>query len=189
MRAQFPSQAIKLRRSYVNRSTTFKAASLGLIALLVLPQAGAKGRIFGNSGGQDQPKTSSQVAATAPSTPAPAREEAQLASPQGIPFLALEAGQNGGGSSSQDGTQNAPVASGKTAAARTKPPHHALGVTLAIVGTAALVSGAVLFAGENSISICNGSSKGCSEARDTGIALMPIGGAVAVTGFYLQFHR
>ena len=189
MKQHFPSRVIVPRRSYVNPSTTFKAASLGMIALLVTTQAGAEGRTFGGSGGQDQVTAGSRQVAPAPSTPAPAQEEAKLESPQGIPFLALEAGQNGGGSSSQDGTQNAPVASGKTPAARTKPPHHALGVTLAIVGTEALVSGAVLFAGENSISICNGSSKGCSEARDTGIALMPIGGAVAVTGFYLQFHR
>jgi hypothetical protein len=187
MKRLFPSQAVRSMRGPINRSATSKAASLGLIALLVVTQAGAQDRIFGGSGGQDQVGVSSQQAA--PSTPTSAQEEAKLASPQGIPFLALEAGQNGGGSSSQDGTQNAPVASGKTPAARTKPPHHALGVTLAIVGTTALVAGAVLFAGEKSISVCNGASSGCNEARDTGIALMPIGAAVAVTGFYFQFHR
>jgi hypothetical protein len=189
MKQHFPSRTIAPRRSCLNHSATFKAASLGLIALLVVPQAGAEGRIFGGSGGQDQVEVSAEQVAPKPSTPAPAPEEANLASPQGIPFLALEAGQNGGESSSQDAAQNAPVPSGKTPAARTKPPHHALGVTLAIVGTAALVAGAVLFAGEESIGFCNGASKGCNEAKDTGLALMPIGGVVAVTGFYLQFHR
>ncbi len=188
MKPHFPTRAIKSRRIQVNRSATFKAASLGLIALLFATQAGAEDRFFGGSGGQGQVGTGSQQSATALATPAPAQEEANFASPQGIPFVAIEAGQNGGGSSSQDGTQIAPNPA-KAPAARTKPPHHALGVTLAVVGVTALVAGAVLFAGEQAIGYCNGSSKGCSEARDTGIALMPIGGAVAVTGFYFQFHR
>jgi hypothetical protein len=83
----------------------------------------------------------------------------------------------------------APATATKTKARNTKPPHHALGVTLAVVGVTALVAGTVLFAGEKSISVCNGSSTGCNEARDTGIALMPIGAGVAAVGFYFQFHR
>lgn len=188
MKPHFPSRTIRSMRNRVNRSATFRAASLGLIALLFATQAGAEDRFFGGSAGQDRVDTGSQQAAPAPATPVPAQEEARLASPQGIPFLAIEAGQNGGQSSSQDGTQNAPLPA-KTPAAKTKSPHHALGVTLAVVGVTALVAGAVLFAGEEAIGYCNGSSKGCNEAKYTGIALMPIGGTVAVTGFYLQSHR
>ena len=97
---------------------------------------------------------------------------------------------NGSQSSSQDATQ-APAATSSpamTSAPKAKPSHHGLGVALAIVGTTAIFAGVVLYEGEQH-AWCNSTSTGCTEARDTGIALMPIGGAVAVTGFYLVFHR
>ena len=74
-------------------------------------------------------------------------------------------------------------------ATKTKAQHHGLGVALAIVGTAALVSGVALFATEQSIGVCSPSSHGCSEAKDAGLVLMPVGAGIAITGFYLQFHR
>jgi hypothetical protein len=64
-----------------------------------------------------------------------------------------------------------------------------LGVTLAVIGVTALVAGAVLYAGEKAVSVCNGASHGCNEARDSGLVLMPVGAGVAVLGFYLQFHK
>jgi hypothetical protein len=141
----------------------------------------------------DEATSSTQpLAAQAPAqieapAPAPAQELASLASRETASFFSFAAAQNGGQSSSQ--TAPASQTAGNAAKATAKPAHHALGVTLAVIGVAALVSGVVLFAGEKSISVCNGASHGCNEARDTGIALIPIGAGVAATGFYLQFHR
>ncbi len=192
MKSHLPSLAIGPRRRHFSRSAPLAAASLGLIPLLVTTQAVAQNRILGDSTSQ---VTGSQRVALAPSqpvlpeisAPAPALQKASLENPQRIPFLSLAVAQDSGQSSSQ----NAPVPAklSKATPAKTKPQHHALGVTLAIVGTAALVAGVVLYAGEQSISVCNGSSSGCNAAKDTGIALMPIGAGVAVTGLYLQFHH
>ena len=118
--------------------------------------------------------------------PLPVREEANLTSPQRIPFLALETGQNNGQSSSQ----SAPAATTQNTATttKTKTSHHGLGVALAVVGTTALAAGILLYVGEQH-AYCNSSSTGCNEAKDAGIALMPIGAGLAVTGFYFQFHH
>lgn len=172
----------------VSRSAPF------LAVLFLTAQVVAQNPIIPVSGDENGPATGSQQSLSAPSAPvpaemsapAPSQEVASLSNPQTIPFLALAAGQDSGQSSSQ----TMPAATTPTTkATNTKPPHHALGVTLAVVGVTALVAGAVLFAGEKSISVCTPSSGGCNEARDAGIALMPIGAGVAVTGFYLQFHR
>ncbi|MFZ1941559.1 MAG: hypothetical protein WBA18_17645 [Terracidiphilus sp.] len=192
MESYLLTRAAKFNRRCVNRSAPF------LAVLVLAAQVVAQNPIIPVSADQNEPATGSPqtpAATYAPappeiSAPAPAQEEASLVEPQAVPFLALAAGQDGGQSSSQtmpaaENVSN--VTKGK--ATNTKPPHHALGVTLAVVGVTALVAGAVLFAGEKSISVCNGASNGCNEARDTGTALMPIGAAVAVTGFYFQFHR
>ncbi|MGA3032141.1 MAG: hypothetical protein ABSD70_02595 [Terracidiphilus sp.] len=189
MESHLLPQAVKFNSRCVSRGAS------SLAVFLLATQVVAQNPIIPDSVDQAPAATGLPQIAAAPfapvpteiSAPASEQQEANLSSPQRIPFLALEAGQNTGQSSSQD----APAATTptKTAATGTKPPHHGLGVALAIVGTTALVAGAVLLAGEKSISVCNGSSSGCNEARDTGIALMPIGAAVAVTGFYLQFHR
>jgi hypothetical protein len=113
-------------------------------------------------------------------------EEAGLVSPAASPFLSLAL--DGAQSSS---SQNLPPtdAPAKPPAAKTKPPHHGLGVALAIVGTATLAVGIAAYA-LGGIDICaNEHSGGCQEARDAGLILMPVGAGVAVTGFYLQFHR
>lgn len=62
-------------------------------------------------------------------------------------------------------------------------------MTLAVLGSVTLAAGAVAYAfGRNDI-CANEKSGGCPEARDAGLALMPVGGAVAFTGFYFTFHR
>jgi hypothetical protein len=126
-----------------------------------------------------------------PEAPVPSSDEASLVSPTANLFLslALDGGQS---SSSQNlppenSPSNAPPLQPR--AVKTKSPHHGLGVALAVVGTAALVSGIALFAAEQSIGFCSPSSHGCSEAKDAGLVLMPVGAGVAITGFYLQFHR
>jgi hypothetical protein len=116
------------------------------------------------------------------SAPTPARQEANLKSLQGTLYLALPGAQNSGQNSSQETPAAATPAQPKTAKANT--PHHGLGLALVIVGTTALAAGIALYEGEQH-AYCNGSSTGCSEARDTGIALMPIGAGVAVTGIAL----
>jgi hypothetical protein len=136
---------------------------------------------------QAVPATSFNVG-TSLSAPVPTVEEADLAAPLPIPFSALAATEAGSQSSSESSSQSVPAPS-THAATKTKPPHHGLGVALAIVGTAALVSGVALFATEQSIGLCGPSSHGCSEAKDAGLVLMPVGAGVAITGFYLQFHR
>jgi hypothetical protein len=62
-------------------------------------------------------------------------------------------------------------------------------VALAIVGSAALAVGVAAYA-ISGIDICaNAKSGGCKETRDAGLVLMPVGGGVAFTGFYLVFHH
>ncbi len=164
-------------------------------ALLAASQSAAQTQIARDIGGpardsaNELPLLNSAPAAPAEtdiSAPVPRLEEASLVSPAANPFfsLALDGGQS---SSSQSATSIGSPA--KPPAAKTKPPHHGLGVALAIVGTAALVSGVALFATEQSIGVCGPSSHGCSEAKDAGLVLMPVGAGVAITGFYLQFHR
>ena len=98
--------------------------------------------------------------------------------------LALEGGQS---SSSQNLPSGAPPAQSR--AVKTKSPHHGLGVALAIVGSATLAVGVAAYA-LSGIDICaNAKSGGCKEARDAGLVLMPVGGGVAFTGFYLVFHH
>lgn len=126
------------------------------------------------------------VLTSAPGAPVPNLEEADLVSPVSNPFLALA--EEGGQSSS---SQNLP-SSGAPAQPRpvkTKSPHHGLGVALAIVGSTALAVGVAAYA-ISGIDICaNAKSGGCKETRDAGLVLMPVGGSVAFTGFYLVFHH
>jgi len=124
--------------------------------------------------------------APVPSAPVSGLEEASLVSPAPNPFLAF-AQDNGQSSSSQ----NLPSDSAPTQrrAVKTKSPHHGLGVALAIVGSAALAVGVAAYA-ISGIDICaNDKSGGCKETRDAGLVLMPVGGGVAFTGFYLVFHH
>jgi hypothetical protein len=131
------------------------------------------------------------VLTSVPEAPVPNLEEATLVSPTSNQFfsLALEGGQS---SSSQNlppenSSSGAPPAQPR--AGKTKSPHHGLGVALAIVGSAALAVGVAAYA-LGGMDICaNDKSGGCKEARDAGLVLMPVGGGVAVTGFYLIFHH
>jgi hypothetical protein len=187
-----------------HRCTSILATALACAGLFVASQAAAQSRFDRNIAdhisdlAQDAmsatPQTSGALATpgdtdvltSVPEAPVPSLEEADLVSPASNPFLALA--QDGGQSSS---SQNLPSggAPAKPPTAKTKSPHHGLGVALAIVGTAALVSGIALFATEQSIGFCSPSSHGCSEAKDAGLILMPVGAGIAITGFYLQFHR
>jgi hypothetical protein len=118
--------------------------------------------------------------------PVSSLEEASLVSPTSNQFfsIALEGGQS---SSSQNLPSGAPPTQPR--AVKTKSPHHGLGVALAIVGSAALAVGVASYA-LSGIDICaNAKSGGCKEARDAGLVLMPVGGGVAITGFYLVFHH
>jgi hypothetical protein len=150
------------------------------------------------------PQTSTAVATPAetdvltsvPEAPVPEAavsglEEASLVSPTASLFLSLA--QDGGQSSSsqslppQNSSSTAPAAQPR--AVKTKSPHHGLGVALAIVGSATLAVGVAAYA-ISGIDICaNAKSGGCKETRDAGLVLMPVGGGVAFTGFYLVFHH
>jgi hypothetical protein len=140
------------------------------------------------------PQTSAAIVAPAdtdvltsvPGAPVPNLEEASLVSPTANMFLSLA--QEGGQSSS---SQNLPSggAPAQPRVVKTKSPHHGLGVALAIVGSAALGVGVAAYA-ISGIDICaNAKSGGCKETRDAGLVLMPVGGGVAFTGFYLVFHH
>jgi hypothetical protein len=184
------SHSIQLRwkRSACGESAI--AATLSLAALLMTPQLAAQNRIFGDSVDPVQPEAGLQPAPTSHnrtglrqiSAPDPVREDASLVRSQAIPFLALEA-QDSSQSSSQSGVMN-PTPT-QTKASRTKPPHRGLGIALAVVGTTTLAVGITLDRLSNT-AVCGA---GETECRHLGIALMPVGGAVAVTGFYLTFHR
>ncbi len=171
------------------------AASLACAALFTASQSAAQMRIArdipepARNTATATPKTSAAFATLADAgvaAPVPNMEEASLVSPAANPFSSLE--QDSGQSSSSQSSPSA-AAPAKPAATKTKPPHHALGIALAALGTTALALGAVAY-GFGRTDICaNEHSGGCNEARDAGLVLMPVGGAVAVTGFYFQFHR
>jgi hypothetical protein len=196
------SSAARLNRESAGRGAVLLAAWFGIAALLFTGEGIGQTRIAGKIADQTPPVASfEQVTSTTSgeplteiSAPSAQAEEASLAKPSALLFLSAEA-QNGGQSSSQSGTQSssqdasAAAASTKAAAAKIKPPHHGLGIALAALGTTALVLGAVSYS-LGHIDICsNEHSGGCGEARDAGLVLMPAGAAVAITGFYLQFHR
>jgi hypothetical protein len=188
MESHLNAKVAKFSSRCISRSVPF----LGVFLLTM--QLAAQNQIIRGPADQTQLATGSQQIAAAPSAPPlpeisaplPAQKDANLSSPKGIPFLALAAGQD----SSQSSSQNAPatVPPTQTTVPRKKAAHHGLGVALAVIGTAALVSGVALYVGEQH-AYCNSSSSGCNEAKDFGLALMPVGAGVAVTGFYLQFHR
>ena len=118
-------------------------------------------------------------------------EEANLVNPTADMFLSL-AQENGQSSSSQNlppENSSSTAAPAHVRAVKTKSPHHGLGVALAIVGSTALAVGVAAYA-ISGIDICaNAKSGGCKETRDAGLVLMPVGGGVAFTGFYLVFHH
>jgi hypothetical protein len=120
------------------------------------------------------------------SAPIPRLEEASLVNPAANSFFSLA--QEGGQSPSSQSSSSA-ASPAKPPAAKTKSPHHGLGVALAIVGTAPLAVGIAAYA-LGGIDICaNDRSGGCKEARDAGLVLMPVGAGVAATGFYFTFRR
>lgn len=206
MELQLLFQVRALSSSRIGRGTRFLATLLGLTAVLFAGQGICQTRIAGKSADQapaamasEQTLVSSSWLASSGeaeeqfSAPSPQIEEADLARPSAL--FSFYAAQQSGQSSSQSGTQSssqdasAATTSSKAAAARSKPPHHGLGIALAAVGTTALVLGAVSYS-LGHIDICsNQHGGGCQEARVAGLVLMPAGGAVAITGFYLQFHR
>lgn len=173
---------VVLDHANAGHSSTVLWLIFGLAAVLFATQAISQTRLARDT------EAPSQGAAAAISAPIPTVEEADLSAPPPIPFSAMEATQAGSqSSSSQSSTSIGGPA--KPPAVKTKPPHHGLGVALAIVGTATLAVGIAAYA-LGGIDICaNDKSGGCKEARDAGLVLMPVGGGVAITGFYLQFHR
>lgn len=203
MEVHLLSTAPSLSQARANRNTGFLAALFALSILFFNSHSAAQTRMAGNSASRGE------FAATLPgikdvpsvqmepeiSAPVPNMEVSSLTNQAGaVSFQALAA-QNSSQSSSQSASQDSTAGSSssttsaKTATTKSKPPHHALGVTLAVIGTTTFAAGVVLLAGEHAISVCNGASKGCNEARDAGLVMTPVGGAVAITGFYLQFHR
>jgi hypothetical protein len=195
MKLHLPFCRIRPSNGDTRHCISILATLLACAALFAAGQTAAQSRIARDIDGPAQdtanaaPLVSSASAAPAEtdiSAPVPRVEEAGLVSPAASPFLSLAL--DGAQSSS---SQNLPPtdAPAKPPAAKTKPPHHGLGVALAIVGTATLAVGIAAYA-LGGIDICaNEHSGGCQEARDAGLILMPVGAGVAVTGFYLQFHR
>lgn len=175
-----------IRREFVRRGVALLALIV-VVPTMMAQTSASQISVQPGGGAALLQQTATEVSSPTPaeiSAPAPANEDAGLTPAQTVPFLSLEATN-----SSESSSQNAPAAPGNATATKTGPAHHGLGIALAIVGTLALASGVALYAGEKQVSVCNGHSTGCNEARDTGIALMPIGAGVAAVGFYLTFHR
>lgn len=111
------------------------------------------------------------------SAPEPAVEEARLVDPLSAGMFSLA-----------DAQDPASSLTSRPAGSKAKAPHHGLGIALAITGTAALLAGAGAYA--IAARGCNSYSTGaCHSVHDFGIIMMPVGGAVAATGFYFQFHK
>jgi len=156
-----------------------------LMALLISNQAAAQGPYSNLS---DKSTPGPQATAAQPTTdveaPTPAMAQPAPPKPTADALFAL--------ATAQDGAQSSSLANGETAApakpAKIQPPHHTLGRVMSDVGIGLLATGIILYAGESHY--CGSSTiSDCSTARNAGLALMPAGGAMMVTGFYLRFHR
>jgi hypothetical protein len=69
---------------------------------------------------------------------------------------------------------------------------HGYWLALGIAGVIVAAAGVVAYAGSRSNAFfCGGSnpSGGCNEVRTTGLVLMPVGAAMAVTGFVMRFRH
>lgn len=139
------------------------------------------------TGSQGSPDSAAKAEDTDFSAPVPnIIEEATLLRPSSSSLDSLFSNMR----AQDNGPSSSPASTTKAKAANTKPSHHGLGVALAITGTVVLALGVVLAAGADSISVCgNEHSGGCQEARTGGYVAIGGGAAIAVTGFYLQFHR
>jgi uncharacterized membrane protein len=188
------SKAPPCRRG-ARRCRSILLASLACAALFAASQSVAQSRIgrdFANPAQDAAPATPQTNTALANpveaeiSAPVPNAEEASSASPAADPFLSLA--QDGGQSSSSQSSSST-GGPAKPPAAKTKPPHHGLGIALAVVGSVALAVGITAYALGGGDFCGNVKYGGCQEARDAGLVLMPVGAGVAITGFYLQFHR
>jgi len=182
-------------RRGARRCRSILLASLACAALFAASQSVAQSRFTRDIDypAQDAAATAPQVSAapvtpaeTEVSAPVPNAEEASSASPAADPFLSLA--QDGGQSSSSQSSSST-GGPAKPPAAKTKPPHHGLGIALAVVGSVALAVGITAYALGGGDFCGNVKYGGCQEARDAGLVLMPVGAGVAITGFYLQFHR
>lgn len=163
-----------------DRGSTYLAMIFGVAAALASTQAISQTRL-------NRDVDAPPLSASAPiSAPIPAVEEAELAAPP-ISLSALESIQAASQSSSESSSQSVPPP--PPAAIKTKPQHHGLGVALAVVGTAAVAVGIAAYTLGGADICSNEKTGGCKEARDAGLVLMPVGGAVAITGFYFTFHR
>jgi hypothetical protein len=191
MQSHLPSQSVRFSSRCVSRSAPF------LAVFVLAAQVVAQGPIIREStnqaeevnGSQHLVSASSAISPTEIAAPAPAQEEANLTSLQTIPFLALAAGQDASQSSSQSATTTTTT---QTTTQKKKPAHRGLGIALVVVGTTALVVGAVgyaAFTGPGTFCNGGGGSGNCKTANNAALVLMPVGAGVAVTGFYFTFHR
>jgi len=165
-----------------DRGSTYLAMIFGVAAALASTQAISQTRL-------NRDVEAPPLSASAPiSAPVPATEEANMAAPSPISLSALESIQAASQSSSESSSQTSPTPT-PPQANRRKPQHRGLGIALAVVGSVSLAAGITAFAIGESSFCANEKSGGCPEARDAGLVLMPVGGAVAITGFYFTFHR
>jgi hypothetical protein len=170
--------------------TSILAATFACATLFLPSQSAAQSRFTRDFDypAQDAAAAALQVSAT-PATPAemeisapvPTVEEASLVNPATNSFFLLA--QDGGQSSSSI------AAPAKPPAAKSKSQHRGLGVALAALGSVALAVGVAAYAIGRDDFCANAKSGGCPEARDAGLALMPVGAGVAVTGFYLVLRH
>jgi hypothetical protein len=198
MKAHVLSHAVQFNRRFVSRSAPILA--LLLVASPLIPmQAVAQNRIILRIVEQEGAAAGSGQAASAALTPSPieisaptpAPDEAKPDSSPTISFLALEAAENSGWSSSQDAAK-APASAANpaiTPPAKSNPPHHKLGVTLAVLGTATLVVGVAGFTLTRALGGFCSPARPCGAFHDATIGMMPAGAGVAITGFYLASRR
>ena len=185
-----------LDHANVIRNFAVQKVIFSLIAVLATKQAISQNRLTRDVGAGSQGSIATGQVTAVPliqaetelSAPVPTVEEADQATPLAIPFSTLAVSQAGSQGTSESSSQNAPAPT-TPAATKAKPRHHALGVTLAILGTTSLVLGATAYTFGQGDLCKNEKSGGCKEARDAGLVMMPVGAGVAVTGFYLVFHH
>jgi len=190
------SQAAAVSGKFASRGTPFVAV------LALAAQIAAQNPVIPSIADRDDAASRPQQAASPVSdpspaeisapAPAPAQEEASLtSSSQTIPFLAIEAGQDNSQSSSSSSSQQATAPPSQPAATKAKHTHRGLGIALAVVGTAAFVISVGAYATVTGPGdLCHGGNQSgnCNAAHTATLVVMPVGGAMAVAGFYLAFH-